>query len=161
MDDDVFDFGSEDDEASGDELSFGEQSDEETDGGEGGEDADGSIGSSEDDEDLGDDSASDGRDESEERSDDGEETDGEAEEWAGIDDSIPRSPSSEDAPAQAALAEPAKYIPPHLRAAALAEKAAGDEKKAEERRKLEKKTQGLLNKCVQAVMPCLGSLMPG
>ncbi|KAK1925706.1 osmoregulation-related protein [Papiliotrema laurentii] len=150
VDDDDFDFGSEDDEASGDELSFGEQSDEETDGGEGGEDADGSIGSSEDDEDLGDDSASEGRNESEERSDDGEETDGEAEEWAGIDDSIPRSPSSEDAPAQAALAEPAKHIPPHLRAAALAEKAAGDEKKAEERRKLERKTQGLLNKLSEA-----------
>ena len=46
------------------------------------------------------------------------------------------------------MSMPSKYIPPHLRAAALAEKAAGDVKKVEERRKLERKVQGCLNKCV-------------
>lgn len=39
-----------------------------------------------------------------------------------------------------------RYIPPHLRAAALAEKSAGDGAKALERIKLERKAQGLLNK---------------
>ena len=65
----------------------------------------------------------------------------EEEPWKGIQDETPTAA----APAPAA-AEPTKYIPPHLRAAALAEKAAGDAQKIEERRKLERKAQGLLNK---------------
>jgi len=65
----------------------------------------------------------------------------EEESWNGIQD----EDSTAAAPAPSA-AEPTKYIPPHLRAAALAEKAAGDAQKIEERRKLERKTQGLLNK---------------
>lgn len=48
---------------------------------------------------------------------------------------------------QAAPAAPAtKYVPPHLRAAQLAEKAQGSKEKALDRQKLERKTQGLLNK---------------
>jgi nucleolar MIF4G domain-containing protein 1 len=39
-----------------------------------------------------------------------------------------------------------RYIPPQLRAAQLTEKANGDKAKAEERIKLERKAQGLLNK---------------
>jgi nucleolar MIF4G domain-containing protein 1 len=46
-----------------------------------------------------------------------------------------------------------KYIPPHLRAAALAERAAGDSQKVEIRRKLERKAQGCLNKCAFVVDP--------
>lgn len=42
--------------------------------------------------------------------------------------------------------EPSRYVPPHMRAALLAEKAAGDKEKMEEKRKLERKLQGLLNK---------------
>lgn len=61
--------------------------------------------------------------------------------WNGIEDDAAPAPAPGSAPA-----EPTKYVPPHLRAAALAEKAAGDAQKIEERRKLERKTQGLLNK---------------
>lgn len=50
--------------------------------------------------------------------------------------------SSTDAPA------PSKYIPPHLRAAQLEEKAKGNKEKAEEKVRLERKAQGLLNRCV-------------
>lgn len=39
-----------------------------------------------------------------------------------------------------------KYMPPQLRAAHLQERAEGDKRKAEERMKLERKAQGLLNK---------------
>jgi nucleolar MIF4G domain-containing protein 1 len=39
-----------------------------------------------------------------------------------------------------------KYIPPHLRAAQLEEKSRGSKEKIEERLKLERKSQGLLNK---------------
>lgn len=63
------------------------------------------------------------------------------ESWNGIQDEDPMPAG----PVPSA-AEPTKYIPPHLRAAALADKAAGDAQKIEERRKLERKTQGLLNK---------------
>lgn len=48
-------------------------------------------------------------------------------------------------PAEAA-APATKYVPPHLRAAQLAEKAQGSKEKALDRQKLERKTQGLLNK---------------
>lgn len=49
-----------------------------------------------------------------------------------------------------------KYIPPHLRAAQLAEKAQGSKEKTVERQKLERRTQGLLNKSVSK--PC-GSVL--
>jgi nucleolar MIF4G domain-containing protein 1 len=39
-----------------------------------------------------------------------------------------------------------KYVPPHMRAAQLAEKAQGSKEKALSRQKLERKLQGLLNK---------------
>jgi len=39
-----------------------------------------------------------------------------------------------------------RYVPPHMRAAALEEKAKGDKDKAAQLVKLERKTQGLLNK---------------
>lgn len=45
-------------------------------------------------------------------------------------------------------AAPAKYIPPSLRAAQLAEKSKGDAGKVAEKLKLERKAQGLLNKLV-------------
>lgn len=63
------------------------------------------------------------------------------EEWKGIDSvSSPQSTQLDtEVPAT-------KYIPPHLRAAALAEKAAEDKDKIEARRKLERKAQGILNK---------------
>lgn len=41
-----------------------------------------------------------------------------------------------------------KYVPPHMRAAQLAEKAQGSKEKALSRQKLERKLQGLLNKSV-------------
>jgi len=41
-----------------------------------------------------------------------------------------------------------KYVPPHMRAAQLAEKAQGSKEKALSRQKLERKLQGLLNKLV-------------
>lgn len=43
---------------------------------------------------------------------------------------------------------PTKYIPPSLRAAQIAEKSNGDASKVAEKLKLERKTQGLLNKYV-------------
>ncbi|WWC66159.1 uncharacterized protein I206_100060 [Kwoniella pini CBS 10737] len=48
------------------------------------------------------------------------------------------------------IAGPSKYIPPHLRAAQLEENARGNKEKAEERIKLERKAQGLLNKLSEA-----------
>ncbi len=76
----------------------------------------------------------------------------EDEEWHGIAESDAESDSEpapelepqEEAPAPAPA--PGRYVPPHLRAAQLAEKAAGDGAKAAERAKLERKAQGLLNK---------------
>jgi nucleolar MIF4G domain-containing protein 1 len=41
-----------------------------------------------------------------------------------------------------------KYVPPHMRAAQLAEKAQGSKEKNLSSQKLERKLQGLLNKCV-------------
>ncbi|WVQ97462.1 hypothetical protein IAU59_004575 [Kwoniella sp. CBS 9459] len=52
--------------------------------------------------------------------------------------------STADAPA------PTKYVPPHLRAAQLEEKARGSKEKVEERIRLERKAQGLLNKLSEA-----------
>lgn len=43
-------------------------------------------------------------------------------------------------------AAPTKYVPPHMRAAQLAEKAQGSKEKALSKQKLERKVQGLLNK---------------
>ncbi|WVF70452.1 hypothetical protein IAT40_005242 [Kwoniella sp. CBS 6097] len=54
------------------------------------------------------------------------------------------SGSSADTPA------PTKYVPPHLRAAQLEEKARGSKEKVEERMRLERKAQGLLNKLSEA-----------
>jgi nucleolar MIF4G domain-containing protein 1 len=45
-----------------------------------------------------------------------------------------------------AAAPATKYVPPHMRAAQLAEKAQGSKEKALSRQKLERKLQGLLNK---------------
>jgi nucleolar MIF4G domain-containing protein 1 len=45
-----------------------------------------------------------------------------------------------------ATAAPTKYVPPHMRAAQLAEKAQGSKEKALSKQKLERKLQGLLNK---------------
>lgn len=80
------------------------------------------------------------------------------EEWGGIADSDAESPTSEPANTEPVPAAPAaddseapvptRYVPPHLRAAQLAEKAAGDGARAAERAKLERKAQGLLNKYV-------------
>jgi nucleolar MIF4G domain-containing protein 1 len=62
--------------------------------------------------------------------------------WHGI-----SSPSrSDSSPVPASAPTPSKYVPPHLRAALLEEKALGNKQKAEERQKLERKAQGLLNK---------------
>ncbi|WWD17639.1 hypothetical protein CI109_102080 [Kwoniella shandongensis] len=47
-------------------------------------------------------------------------------------------------------AAPTKYVPPHLRAAQLEEKARGNKEKNEERIRLERKAQGLLNKLSEA-----------
>ena len=55
-------------------------------------------------------------------------------------------PTTIETSATESAVPPQKYIPPHMRAAALAEKAAGDVKKVEERRKLDRKVQGCLNK---------------
>ncbi|WVR06094.1 hypothetical protein IAU60_003122 [Kwoniella sp. DSM 27419] len=45
---------------------------------------------------------------------------------------------------------PTKYVPPHMRAAQLEEKAKGSKEKTEERIRLERKAQGLLNKLSEA-----------
>ncbi|BEI81480.1 hypothetical protein CcaverHIS002_0206400 [Cutaneotrichosporon cavernicola] len=86
-------------------------------------------------------------------SEDDSENEGAEEEWHGIADSdsepepepkpeiIPEEPKAETA-----VPAPGRYVPPHLRAAMLAEKAAGDGARAAERAKLERKAQGLLNK---------------
>lgn len=52
----------------------------------------------------------------------------------------------DEAPAAEPAAPAGRYIPPHLRAAQLGEKAATDGAKVAERIKLERKAQGLLNK---------------
>ncbi|ODN78032.1 hypothetical protein L202_05115 [Cryptococcus amylolentus CBS 6039] len=64
------------------------------------------------------------------------------------DESPPQNPIDPKAEEAASDDQPAptKYIPPHLRAAQLAEKAKGDKAKIEARLKLERKAQGLLNK---------------
>lgn len=51
-----------------------------------------------------------------------------------------------ETPTPAPAAPAGRYIPPHLRAAQLGEKAAADGAKVAERMKLERKAQGLLNK---------------
>lgn len=58
------------------------------------------------------------------------------------DDADEEDGSTQPEPAQTAT----KYVPPHMRAAQLAEKAKGSKEKVVERQKLERKTQGLLNK---------------
>lgn len=79
----------------------------------------------------------------------------EGEEWAGIasddSDGEEAGAATGDAVPTAEETAPAagRYLPPHMRAAQLAEKAAGDSVKAAERVKLERKAQGLLNKWVQ------------
>ena len=133
MDEDGFDLdlGSEDEDDSELDLSLGEDASEADDASSNEED-DGHSDDEEDDSEVDKDEA-----DSEDDSNLMEE-----EEWKGIDGDV----NAEQSTADDAPVEPTKYIPPHLRAAALAEKAAGDEKKAEERRKLERKAQGLLNK---------------
>ncbi|GMK55154.1 hypothetical protein CspeluHIS016_0202100 [Cutaneotrichosporon spelunceum] len=80
----------------------------------------------------------------------GEDAVDEEEEWHGIagpdSDSEPAlEPASEAEPVDAEVEAPApaagRYVPPHLRAAMLAEKAAGDGARAAERAKLERKAQ--------------------
>ncbi|WWC86492.1 uncharacterized protein L201_001369 [Kwoniella dendrophila CBS 6074] len=58
-------------------------------------------------------------------------------------------PPTEEA-TQSSISAPTKYVPPHLRAAQLEENAKGNKEKAEERLKLERKAQGLLNKLSEA-----------
>ena len=149
LDDDGFGPGSSDEEEEDDDglnldLNLGEDSEEE----ESEEDDDEEEGSGTDEEE---DEDEDGEGES---ADDDGGSDEEAEEWHGIASSRGSSPAEADtAPAPVAEAPvPTKYVPPHLRAAALAEKAAGDKDKIEERRKLERKAQGLLNKLSEANM---------
>ena len=52
----------------------------------------------------------------------------------------------DDEDEEEATAAPTKYVPPHMRAAQLAEKAQGSKEKALSKQKLERKVQGLLNK---------------
>lgn len=59
---------------------------------------------------------------------------------------LPAAPKEEADGATPALT---KYVPPHMRAAMLAEKAQGSKDKSLDRQKLERKTQGLLNKYVR------------
>jgi nucleolar MIF4G domain-containing protein 1 len=56
----------------------------------------------------------------------------------------PTEEQEDEEPAEAAAAT--KYVPPHMRATQLAEKAQGSKEKALGRQKLERKLQGLLNK---------------
>ena len=65
--------------------------------------------------------------------------------WDGI-----KSPSLDPSGAEPSEG-PKRYIPPYLREAQLAEKAAGDKEKLEEKRKLDRRVKGLLNKSVQSV----------
>lgn len=64
------------------------------------------------------------------------------------DDAEPSAPSDSTASSSTDAPAPSKYIPPHLRAAQLEEKAKGNKEKAEEKVRLERKAQGLLNRCV-------------
>lgn len=66
----------------------------------------------------------------------------------------PAPSSSTDASA------PTKYIPPHLRAAQLEEKAKGNKEKAEEKIRLERKAQGLLNRYVPIYCKGVNQLTP-
>lgn len=107
---------------------------------------------------LSDESEDVGDDDEEEEGSEEDEEDGsvadDGEEWGGIDsgesdDESEESGGAADLPAEttaAATTAPTRYVPPHMRAAQLAEKAAGDSVKAAERVKLERKAQGLLNK---------------
>lgn len=60
----------------------------------------------------------------------------------------PSAPSDSTASSSTEAPAPSKYIPPHLRAAQLEEKAKGNKEKAEEKVRLERKAQGLLNRYV-------------
>lgn len=62
------------------------------------------------------------------------------------DDAEPSAPSDSTASSSTDAPAPSKYIPPHLRAAQLEEKAKGNKEKAEEKVRLERKAQGLLNR---------------
>lgn len=64
------------------------------------------------------------------------------------DDAEPSAPSDSTASSSTDAPAPSKYIPPHLRAAQLEEKAKGNKEKAEEKVRLERKAQGLLNRYV-------------
>lgn len=114
----------------------------------------------EDDEDEEEDDEDEDGDEDEEGS---EEVGDDGEEWNGIasDKSESEAPGDDEQPAVAGAdaqpltadstaPAPGRYVPPHMRAAQLAEKAAGDSAKAAEREKLQRKAQGLLNKYVPA-----------
>lgn len=71
-------------------------------------------------------------------------TDLESESWRG--NSTENKFSSSTIPASDPTSSGNKYVPPHMRAAMLEEKAKGDRNKAAELGKLERKAQGLLNK---------------
>lgn len=126
-------------------------------------DAEVDLSEGEGDEDMGEESDGDddSGEEEDERDDDGdaekvdlEESDEEEGEVDGSsdgdDEAEPEAPSeakqADEAPAPAPAAPAGRYIPPHLRAAQLGEKAATDGAKVAERMKLERKAQGLLNK---------------
>lgn len=65
---------------------------------------------------------------------------------AGHDDAEPSVPSDPTPSSSTDTPAPTKYIPPHLRAAQLEEKSKGNKEKAEEKIRLERKAQGLLNR---------------
>lgn len=121
---------SDEDDDEDEEMGFG-VSDDEVDLSEG-EDEEGDEGEDEDeDEDV---------DDSEEEEEEAESDEGEEQvDPSDIGDGSPAEPE----------AVPTRYVPPHMRAAMLAEKAAGDSNKALERGKLERKAQGLLNKYIK------------
>lgn len=112
---------------------------DEDDNDEGGSEEDGE--SAEDEEEASDDA---GEDEDVDLDESGDSSEGESD-----DEDEPATGVKEAADA-AAAPEPAtpagRYVPPHLRAAQLGEKAATDGAKVAERIKLERKAQGLLNK---------------
>jgi nucleolar MIF4G domain-containing protein 1 len=70
--------------------------------------------------------------------DDGEEID--------LSENDESKPSAKEIEATETPKPATKYVPPHMRAAQLAEKAQGSKEKALSRQKLERKLQGLLNK---------------
>lgn len=126
-------------------------------------DAEVDLSEGEEDEDMGEESDGDddSGEEEDESDDDGddervdlEESDDEEAEGEGSSDSDnvtePEAPSAakeeDEVPPPAPAAPAGRYIPPHLRAAQLGEKAATDGAKVAERMKLERKAQGLLNK---------------